>query len=342
VDLFLCIVDHFEPQHGRPSPEVALERLEDWRERYPRIAGAHRDSDGRSPAHSFFYPWDEYSEEEFVRLVELCAGGWGEIDLHLHHFNDTEETLRQKVREAVRVYGQHGALSHWPDGRPAFAFIHGNWALNNSRIEGDRNYCGVNNETAILQEEGCYADFTFPAWQQLPQPRLTNRIYWGKSSRSRPKGHDTGAIARVGESDPEGLLIVQGPLVPYVIGKGRRPRPAMDDSDLASYRRYFPERLDRWVQAGIHVAGRPNRVFIKLHCHGAPDSNRLALLGEDFDALFSDAETRYNDGERYRLHYVTAREMFNVIQATLAGEEDLLAARDKVLPPPPHQKPDAF
>jgi hypothetical protein len=335
MDLFLCIVDHFEPQHGRPSRQVAWERLEDWAERYPQIAGAHHDSEGRPPTHSFFYPWDEFDEREFVRLVEVCSAGWGEIELHLHHFNDSEEALRAKIREAVRVYREHGALSTWPDGRPAFSFIHGNWALNNSRFDRDRNYCGVNDEITLLQAEGCYADFTFPAWQHTAQPRQVNSIYYAQSFPDRSKGHDHGTEARVGSKNTPGLLLIQGPLVPF-LGKGRLGlKLSMDDGDLASYRRYSPERLDRWVQAGIHIEDCPDRIFIKLHCHGAPDANRSALLGKDLDALFSDIERRYNDGVRYRLHYVTAREMFNVALATIKGAEwNPMDACDYLLPAP--------
>src|SRR5205807_901208 len=95
---------------------------------------------------------------------------------------------------------------------------------------------------------------------------------------------------------------------------------------------------DRWIKAGIHVAGRPDRIFIKLHCHGAADGNREPLLGTDFEALFSDAESRFNDGARYRLHYLTAREMFNVIKATEAGVTgDVGGLRDYILPRPPAQ-----
>ena len=52
------------------------------------------------------------------------------------------------------------------------------------------------------------------------------------------------------------------------------------------------------------------------------------------DALFTDAEARYNDGKRYRLHYLTAREMFNVVKATEAGIADIETSRDWLLPPP--------
>ena len=129
-------------------------------------------------------------------------------------------------------------------------------------------------------------------------------------------------------------MLIQGPLTPFLDRGGPVPRIAMDDSDLAWYRRYNPQRLDRWVRAGIHVVGRLDRIFIKLHCHGAEERNRAALLDADLGALCADAEAHYNDGRRYRLHYVTAREMYNVVKATEAGCEDLSAARNWRVPPP--------
>jgi len=130
-------------------------------------------------------------------------------------------------------------------------------------------------------------------------------------------------------------MLVQGPLVPHSTRRGLIPAPVMEDADLAHYRRFTPERFDRWVRAGIHVEGRPDRVFIKLHTHGAEDRNRIALLEEDLPALYEDADRRFNDGSRYRMHYVTARELFNVIRATeekADGPQERL--RDWLLPPP--------
>lgn len=331
TDLLLCLVDHYEPQIGRPGPGVSRARVEDWLERYPKIAARHRDADGRMPPHSFFYPWDEYDPWELERLAELCHAGFGELDLHLHHADDTEETLRAKLRAAVSFYNAAGVLSTWPDGRPAWGFIHGNWALDNSRHEGGRNFCGVNRELTVLREEGCYADFTFPAWQHRAQPRWTNQIAYAVDD-PRPKSYERATPSRVGTPPPaESLMLVHGPLLPFKRGS----RPAMDDGDLAHYRRFSPDRLDRWVRAGVHVQGRPDRIFIKLHTHGAADENRRALLGEDLEALFADAEERYNDGTRFRLHYVTAREVFNIVKATEAGADLTVdAARNWILPAP--------
>ncbi len=336
IDIFICIVDHFEPHVGKPADSLARERMMDWMQRYPLIAERHQDVDGCCPAHSFFYPWDEFDAWEFSQLVELCGAGFGEVDLHLHHKDDTSESLRQKLKDAVQLYHYHGVLPLWPDGRPAWGFIHGNWALDNSRQDHGRNYCGVNNELTLLAEEGCYADFTFPAWQHTAQPRQLNSIYYATDDPAQPKSYDRGIAAEVGQSNSDAtLLLIQGPLVPF-LKRGRRGIvPAMDDGDLASYRRYSPERLDRWVRAGIHVKGRPDRIFVKLHSHGAADANRHALLGTDFDALFSDAELRYNDGKKYRLHYVTAREMFNVVKATESGSTlSITEARDFILKKP--------
>jgi hypothetical protein len=336
VDICLCIVDHFEPQWGQPSREVAEARVEDWMVRYPRVAGKHEDADGRAPAHTFCYPWDEFDAWEFGRLVDLCRPGWGEIELHLHHQDDTDETLRVKLREALETYRRHGALSTWPDGRAAFGFVHGNWALANGRCEHGRNWCGVDNELEVLVEEGCFADFTFPAWQHLSQPRKLNSIYYARGDGSRPKPYDRGTDATVGQTTTPGLLLVPGPLVPYTETREGKVRSGIDDSDLAGSiaRRYAPFRLDHWVRAGIHVQGRADRIFIKLHCHGAPEQNRDALL-EDLELLFADAEARYNDGKRFRLHYVTARELFNIVKATEAAAPGSIDQhRDWLLPRP--------
>ena len=52
--------------------------------------------------------------------------------------------------------------------------------------------------------------------------------------------------------------------------------------------------------------------------------------------LHRELTTRYNDGQRWRLHYVTAREMFNIALAAMEGRQgDPGLFRDHLLPPPP-------
>lgn len=60
------------------------------------------------------------------------------------------------------------------------------------------------------------------------------------------------------------------------------------------------------------------------------------LLGDPMHAMHDHLETTYNDGQRHVLHYVTSREMYNIIKAAEAGMQGNPARyRDFELPPPP-------
>jgi hypothetical protein len=59
------------------------------------------------------------------------------------------------------------------------------------------------------------------------------------------------------------------------------------------------------------------------------------VLGEGGRKLHS-ALRKFNDGREWILHYVSAREMFNIAMAAMEGREgDPAAYRDHVLKPPP-------
>jgi hypothetical protein len=79
-------------------------------------------------------------------------------------------------------------------------------------------------------------------------------------------------------------------------------------------------------------------VFVKVHTHGTQERDMDTLLGAAADAMHEHLERTYNDGTRHVLHYVTAREMYNIIKAAEAGKQgDPNAWRDFELPPPPHR-----
>lgn len=342
VHILFAFVDHFEPQWGRPAYEVEVARVTRWREAYAQLAGLHRDSDGVAPQHTFFYPEEEYRVEHLDQIATLCRAGFGEIEVHLHHDNDTEAGLREKITRYVGLLHQrHGALPVDPrTGQPAFSFIHGNWCLDNSRRDG--RWCGVNNELRVLGELGCCADFTMPSAPSETQTSKINSIYYAVDDCARPKSHDTGRDACVGQPGVGDLLLVQGPLA--LNWKNRRWGliPRIENSDVRAAYPPTPERVDLWVRQHIHVSGRPEWIFIKVHTHGAQERDMDALLGAPMDALFSDLETRYNDGRRYALHYVTAREMVNVIKAAEAGRSgNPNDYRDFWLPKPPMFARDA-
>jgi hypothetical protein len=323
IDIMLMLGDHYEPHVGFPEDAVAEARVREWCERYPRMASRHRDSDGRPPQHTFFYPYDQIHLGLLHQLSDLCYRGFGEIELHLHHLNDTAPSVAEKFKDAQVQYSKVGALVFPGDPLTRrFGFVHGNWALDNSvLLPNGQNRCGVDNELQVLREMGCYADFTFPAVNSDGQPKRINRIYYATDDPDRPKSYNTGEDVRVGGQPTGDLLIVHGIL--GINWKDRRHglRPAYDDGSITNIFPGDPVRVDYWVDTAIHVQGRPEWIFVKLYTHGNSFADKEANLGEAADRMYDYLESHYNDGVRYRLHYVTAREFYNIVKAAEAGKE---------------------
>jgi hypothetical protein len=329
--LLFALCDHYEPKWRNPTAAQSSARVRAWAEGYPRLAGRYRDGDGRPPRHSFFFPGEEYEPEYLEALAGLARAGLGEVELHLHHDADTAAGVRQKIHEYLALYARHGHLARDPDGRLRYAFIHGNWALANGRADGTR--CGVDGELPILWETGCYADLTFPAAPDECQTRVVNQIYWPTGDLSRRRSYDHGERARVGVVRDDRILLLTGPL-----GLALRAAPVPLSIEAGDVTGHFPasaRRVRSWVSQNVHVAGRPEWVFVKVHTHGAQEDTAASLLGPGGAALH-DALARYNDGAAWTLHYVTAREMYNIARAAMDGKTgDPGAFRDYVLAPPP-------
>lgn len=335
VHVLFCFVDHFEPMWHGGDLQAQRRRVDRWCADYRALASRHRDADGRPPQHTFFYPEEEYAREHLDKLAAMCRDGYGEIEVHLHHDNDTEANFRETMERFCRtLHEQHGALPRDPrTGQLRFGFIHGNWCLDNSRPDG--RWCGLDNELVLLRELGCYADFTLPSAPSDTQTRRINSIYYATDDPCEPKSHDDGVPVRVGGKPTGDLMIVQGAL-----GLDWRNRkfgliPRIETSDIRRSAPPIAARVDAWVRAAVHVEGRRNWVFVKIHTHGTQDSDMDTLLGPAMDAMHDHLEHRYNDGQRHVLHYVTARELYNIAKAAEAGHDgDPAQYRDFELPAP--------
>ncbi len=330
--LLFALCDHFEPLWRGAAPAQGRERVRAWSEAYPVVFGEFRDADGRPPRHTFFYPGEQYGPEYLQPLADLARKGFGEVEVHLHHDGDAAASLRSSLERALADFGRHGHVSVDGAGRPRWAFIHGNWCLANSRRDG--RWCGVDAELPLLFAAGCYADFTFPSAPDETQPNIVNQIYWPIGDLERRRAYDRGRRARVGEFHRDRLLIIQGPIA-LALRPGRAAvrieSSALDAGDPPT-----PSRVDTWVAQGIHVAGRPDWIFVKVHTHGAPERNAATLLGPAGRRLHEYLAARYDDRRDWILHYVTAREMYNIAVAAMQGESgDPGAYRDRVVPPPP-------
>ena len=319
TDILFCIADHYEPDHHGAGPAQRAARVARWADEYPKLAEGLRDADGRPPRYSFFFPAEIYSPDLVAPLADLCHDGLGEFDVHLHHGHDTSANLRDTLtRFTEALAANHGLLSRTPDGRLAYGFIHGDWALDNSHH--DPAVCGVNDEITVLRETGCYADFTMPSVFYPSQSRVVNRVYYALDDPAAPGSHLDGPLARAGEAAPEGaLLMIPGPLALNWQQRIRGVLPRIDGGAIDYRTVPTLDRFRRWLSAGVTVAGRPEWVFVKAHTHGGPEPNADVMLGGPYRAMLADALQHFNDGTHMRLHFVTAREMANIAWAAIDG-----------------------
>lgn len=326
VHLIVVLADHFEPaimpQDGRERAPYAEQerRLERWCMEYPLLANEFRDSEGRPFQHTYFYPAEQYDKGLVDRLADHCREGWGETEIHLHHGVHAPDTA-EKTCETLIAFRDaleaRGCLSYLDgSGLARYAFVHGNFALANSA--GGRA-CGVDSEMQILADTGCYADLTLPTglfhWAKTAK---INSLYECSLPLDKRAPQRKGRDLRVGREPRMFPLIVQGPLqLDFASGKRfvRIENGALVAANAPSMRRW-----GLWKQAAISVKGRPDWLFVKLHCHSMDPRHEDAVLGEGMKSflrgLVSGARQR---GET--LHFVTAREMVNIAQAACAGRE---------------------
>ncbi len=338
IHLIIGLADHFEPSYvpNVPSGTCAefaeqMRRIERWCREYPKMADPYRDHHGRPFRHTYFYPAEQYHEPVIERLAEHCQAGWGEIEIQLHHgmnAADTAENTRRVILEFRDALEGHGCLSRLDDsGPPRYAFVHGNWALANSA--GGR-WCGVDNEMQILAETGCYADFTLPSAPSSAQISKINAIYECARPLNQRAPHRRGRNLEVGRRPTVFPLIIQGPLqLRFTTNRRAWTLPRIENGDLSTANPPSMYRLGLWRNAAVTVRGRPEWVFIKLHCHGMDPHDEAAMLGEPIRHFLRELIESSKEGSEYKLHFVTAREMVNIVFAACDGfEGDPHAYRD--------------
>ncbi len=313
--VLFCMVDHFEPGEGNASPKEEKDRMQLLLDKYPALAKKHKDSAGNPPKRTWFFPPHYHRYNNLKKLVSLCEAGYGEVELHLHHGKiqpDTSENLKKTITKCISEYSQFGIFGE-ENGRKKYGFIHGDWALDNSR---HNHYCGVDDEIEVLKETGCFADFTFPSLN-VTNPLKINSIYYPGKSPQKPKSYDWGSKVKSKRPKNNAVMMIQGLIHPFFLNKNPLSYRIVGDV-IDCFAPVTKDRVDLWVKAGIYISGKDDMVIIKVHTHGATDAD--AVLGKKMHDIFDHLESRYNDGVKHILHYVTARELYNIIKAVENSE----------------------
>ena len=327
IHVMVAIANHFEPEFMSTPGEYANlnereRRVEVWCQEYQALADPWRDVDGSPLRQTYFYPAEHYDRRLIDRLAAHCRAGWGEIEIHLHHGiqkPDTAENTRRALLDFRDVLAGHGCLSYLDEeGPPRYAFVHGNWALANS--SGGR-FCGVDDEMQVLADTGCYADMTLPSAPDTTQTAKINALYECRSRFNKRAPHRKGRNLRAGQAPTRFPLIVQGPLGVNFSGLLPRPLPHIENGELTANNPPTMRRLTLWRNAAISVGNRPDWLFVKLHCHGMIPEDTRALLGQPMQRFLGDLIEEGRAGGRYQTHFVTAREMVNIILAACDGRD---------------------
>src|SRR6185312_4436908 len=180
-------------------------------------------------------------------------------------------------------------------------------------------YCGVREELKLLHEFGCFADFTFPALFSSAQPPEVNKIYAARDDPG-PKSYRIPWPLLDLKNGAADLMIFEGPLSIAPSWNLRRLFFDVDDANIHPAMPAGPARVHRWVNARVYVAERPDWIFVKVFGHTVSSQEDMdEALGPHFDSALTELERHYNDGEQYILHYVTAREAYNLAMAAATG-----------------------
>ena len=321
--VWVAIADHWEPYWMTKSDDVARERVAVWAKHWPAIARRHADSTGHAPVYSFYYPEEEYRPEFLDELAAMTRCGIADVDIHIHHDGEGEQNFLDRMNGFIeKLTNGHGLLRRH-NGRTVFGFIHGNWALDNSRPDG--RYCGLNNEITLLRDLGCYADFTMPSGTSPTQSRTVNTIYWVTDDPARPRSYDRGVPVRVGALGSGDLLMIPGPLG---LRFAERLVPRLEHGEIADRDPPSPYRVRRWLDLAPRIG---SNIFIKLYTHGTQDGTAKALLLDGgLDRLFQSLKDECTRAG-HELRYVSTWDMRQAVDtsaiATNAPESSRTSTR---------------
>ena len=317
--IVFVIANHFEPGVG----SQAAGPVDRWCRLAIRTGSSLRDHDGTPFRHTYFFPAEQYDYASIEKLRALQSEWLGEVEVHLHHGVEHPDTA-VNTRHALETFRdtlayKHGCLSRENSTvSPRYAFVHGNSALANSA--GGRN-CGVDSEMEVLAATGCYADFTLPSVPDQSQVPKINAIYQCGNPLQEARPHRSGPNLKVGDK-PRLPIIIDGPLV---FDWTRRihglPIPRVDDGALARNYPLKMDRFERWRSAHIGVKGRPDWIFIKLHCHAFFEQDQEAMMGDELRRFMTRILELGESTGRFKVHFASAREVFNMVLAALAGKQ---------------------
>jgi hypothetical protein len=121
------------------------------------------------------------------------------------------------------------------------------------------------------------------------------------------KSYESGQEATFNKVNDD-FLIFQGPLS-FSLDL------SIEYGAVENYALPTPKRIRKWMDSNIHVNGKPEWVFIKVYSHGIQSDS---IINSHLDSMLSDLDEEVV-ARSAKLHFMTAREAYNVVKAAEAG-----------------------
>ncbi len=301
-DLLVTVICELPQQGIDEQAEQALNRM-------TRITEAHVDCTGRHFRYTFACPVYDWSASDMACLTEYCRAGLGEIELLLPSVCPDSDNLRRLLTRSVSSLEQS-----------SFVIVRSSERSSERKASPDRKA-----ELLLLRDFGCYADFSFPDPASSLQPSRINTVTSVSHQADSDNPYKDAASIKSGAVSYGDLFVIDGPMIIDWTNWCGLFNPSVEFGRLSYYSPPDTTRIERWIRADVHVDGQPNWVFVKLilsdHFLAGSSSELLESLDHTLDCL----ERRLAEGDEYRLHYVTAREMYNIARAAEAGKTSPVA-----------------
>lgn len=257
-------------------------------------------------------------------LSEWCKDNSSELELLLSCESRREPSFRAQLYGHLAVLKSHGWAT-MIDSETRFTVVR-------ERCRSELAGTIPAEQIRVLAQAGCYADMSFPDIESRHKRTGINSIYSVSSAVSDP--FRDCSYLRTGELDTGDLVVIDGPLLTDWADWRDSYGPLVENGCLTPSNLPDSRRVESWIRANVHVIGQPDWIFVKLRITNLVDAPSARRVLQALHQSLSYLENVYRDNEAYRLHYVTAREMYNIARAAEAGRTgDAAAFRDYMIQP---------
>ncbi|MFH1378685.1 MAG: hypothetical protein ABII23_00270 [bacterium] len=301
--MFTYVFDEFNRFHKNMINRFLL-----WEQQLCKLAQKHQDSDGKPPVCSFFVPILNYDTQVLLRLSALCQKGLGEIELYLPESVTASESVQKMFLASLDILSTFG-ISHSYNGE----------SKKNKRFFSV--WCNPHRVTdadiSFLHEHGCYADFSLPHVNRASRFTNNQLYYYAPLSYAETK---------------EKFLHVPGAAGINYFDLRNIYAPRTDSGFISMADKPSVLRSWLWEKNAPGFSRKPDWRVIRLNARPFPEDDHANLIGRYLDRFYTRYEKNFRKNPN-TLHYVSGRELCNIITAGENGEKGSPSAcRDGLLP----------